>query len=102
MDKSLEDIPVSTLRKLLIEEVREFISCLDNSPLEDLHKMKLRLKMIFTLISEKEKTHEFPLIWGKNSTPSGKTVPQVNEKTDTHSFPDFLENLINQRSSQRL
>ncbi|MDP4151114.1 MAG: hypothetical protein Q8927_16860 [Bacteroidota bacterium] len=102
MDKSLEDVPVATLRKLLIEEVKEFIICLDKSPLEDLHKMKLRLKMIFTLISEKEKTHEFPLVWGKNSTPSGKTVPQENDKTDTRSFPDFLENLISQRTSQRL
>jgi hypothetical protein len=102
METPLEDIPVATLRKVLIEEVKEFISCLDSSPLEDLHKMKVRLKTIFTLISEKEKTHEFPLIWGKNSTPSGKTTPQMNEKSDTRSFPDFLEKLISQRPSRGL
>ena len=68
MEKALKELSASTLRRLLIEEVNKFISCLDNGSTEELQQMKLRLKEIFNLLAEKELIEMSPLIWGKNST----------------------------------
>ena len=68
MEKALEDQSTSTLKNLLNSEVRVFIVALDNGSTEDLQCMKLRLKKISDLISEKEKAESIPLVWGRNST----------------------------------
>ena len=66
MEKALEELSVSALRNLLIEEVKKFISCLDYSPTEELVQMKGKMRMIFDLIAEKEREERIPLVWGKN------------------------------------
>ena len=70
MEKALEDLSASTLKNLLNTEVRVFIAALDNGSTEDLQRMKLRLRRISDLITEKEKVDSIPLIWGRNSTNS--------------------------------
>jgi hypothetical protein len=76
MEKALEVLSVSALRNLLIEEVRKFILCLDHSPTDELVQMKGKLRMIFDLITEKEREERTPLVWGKNSTQPAKDNPQ--------------------------
>jgi hypothetical protein len=66
MEKALKELSASTLRRLLIEDVRKFINALDTGSTEELEALKRRLREIFQLLKEKER-HEFPLIWGKNS-----------------------------------
>jgi hypothetical protein len=57
MEKSLKDLSAWTLRRLLIEDVHKFIKCLDRGSTEELQQMKLRLREIFDLLTEKER-HE--------------------------------------------
>jgi hypothetical protein len=66
MEKALKDLSASTLRRLLIVDVRKFIDALDKGSTEELETLKKRLKEIFQLLREKER-NEIPLIWGKNS-----------------------------------
>jgi hypothetical protein len=68
MDKALEKSSASAMRNLLIEEIKKFIACLDHGSTEDLQKMKLHLRYIFDLITEKEREELIPISWGKNST----------------------------------
>jgi len=68
MDKALEKNSASALRNLLIEEIKKFIVCLDHGSTEELQKMKLHLRHIFDLITEKEREEIIPISWGKNST----------------------------------
>ena len=75
MEKTLEELSASALRNLLIEEVKKFILCLDYSPTEELVQMKGKLRMIFDLITEKEREESTPLVWGKNSTQPAKDNP---------------------------
>jgi len=57
MEKSLNELSAWALRRLLIEDVRKFIKCLDRGSTEELQQMKLRLREIFDLLTEKER-HE--------------------------------------------
>jgi hypothetical protein len=68
MKKVLEELSASALRNLLIEEIKKFIVSLDHSSSEDLQEMKLHLKNIFELITEKEREENAPLHGGKSST----------------------------------
>ena len=74
MEKSLEDLTASSLRNLLIEEVKIFIASLDNASTEELEKKKLSLRGIYELIQQKEKAESVPLIWGKNSTSADPVI----------------------------
>jgi len=65
MEKTLQELSASTLRRLLIIEVRRFIDTIDDGSTEELEKLKQRLREIFRLLKEKER-HEIPLVWGKN------------------------------------
>ena len=67
MEKPLEDLSASSLRNLLIEEVKAFVKCLDSSATQELEEKRKRLILIFHLITEKEKMETMPLVWGKNS-----------------------------------
>ena len=66
MEKTLKDLSASTLRRLLIVDVRKFIDALDKGSTEELETLKKRLREIFQLLKEKER-NELPLVWGKNS-----------------------------------
>ena len=66
MEKTLQELSASTLRRLLIVDVRKFIDTIDNGSTEELETIKQRLREIFRLLKEKER-HEIPLVWGKNS-----------------------------------
>ena len=70
MEKPLEDLSASSLRNLLIEEVKAFVKCLDSSATQELEEKRKRLISIFHLITEKEKKETIPLVWGKNSIKS--------------------------------
>jgi hypothetical protein len=78
MNKALEDLSVSALRNLLIEEVKKFIICLDGSPTDELVQMKGRLRMIFDLIARKERDERSTLVWGKNSAQPAKKDLQAD------------------------
>ena len=78
MEKALEELSASSLRNLLIEEVKKFIIALDNDPTDELERRKLHLRKIFNLITEKEKKEMIPLAWGKNST-----NPRTNSPVDS-------------------
>jgi hypothetical protein len=78
MEKALEELSVSALRNLLIEEVKKFILCLDYSPTEELVQMKGKLRMIFDMIAEREREENIPLVWGKNSTQPAKDKLQAD------------------------
>lgn len=81
MEKALEDLSVSTLKNSLNAEVRIFIAALDHGSTEDLQRMKLRLRRISDLITEKEKVDSIPLVWGNNSakTTSNSTFDASDE-----------------------
>lgn len=83
MEKTLSDLSASTLRRLLIEDVRKFINALDNGSTEELEEIKRRLREIFRLLEEKER-HEIPLAWGKNSkkTPERLKGAPLSKATD--------------------
>ena len=72
MNKDLEELSAAALHKLLIEEVKKFISALDGTSTVELQAMKYRLRRIFDLIAEKEKAESKPLAWGKKSPQSPK------------------------------
>ena len=74
MKKDLEKLSASTLRRLLIEEIKKFILDLDHRSIEDLQEIKLYLKGILHLLTEKERTEADKIIWGRNSTNPGKFV----------------------------
>jgi len=66
MEKALKELSASTLRRLLIVDVRKFIDALDKGSTEELETIKKRLREIFQLLKEKER-NEIPISWGKNS-----------------------------------
>ena len=78
MEKALETLSASELRNLLITEVNKFIAALEHGSTDELQHMKLRLRKITDLITEKEKAEIIPLVWGKNST-----QPPSNSQSDT-------------------
>lgn len=71
MKKALNELSASTLRRLLIEDVKKFIDGLDGGSTEELQELKHRLREIFELLKEKER-HEIPITWGKHSTKSSQ------------------------------
>jgi hypothetical protein len=79
MEKPLEEFSASTLRNLLIEEVKAFVKCLDSSAMQELEEKRNRLILIFNLITEKEKMETIPLVWGKNSP---KSLDGASSETD--------------------
>jgi len=82
MEKTLEDLPASTLRNLLIEEVKRFIVCLDKDTTEELEQMKAYLRKIYDLISIKEKEETALLVWGKNSLKMDSRETKALSKED--------------------
>lgn len=76
--KALENLSTSALRNLLIEDIKKFIIQLDHGSTEELTIMKLQLRKIYDLISEKERQEAQPLIWGKSATQIMGTIPQTD------------------------
>lgn len=68
MEKAISELSASTLRNLLIEEIRIFIDCLDNDSIDDLEKKKEKLREIFTQLTEKELLEMAPIIWGRSTS----------------------------------
>jgi len=68
MEKAISELSASTLRNLLIEEIRIFIDCLDNDSIDDLEKKKEKLREIFTQLTEKELLEMTPIIWGRSTS----------------------------------
>lgn len=76
MEKAISDLTASNLRKLLTEEIKLFIDCLDNGTIEELEKRKEKLKEIFKLLTEKELLEMAPLIWGRNAARNNPDKPR--------------------------
>jgi hypothetical protein len=72
MESDLTDLSASTLRTLLITEIRLFINCLDNGNAVELQAKKDHLKNILEQLAQKEHIEMAPLNWGKNT--HGRTV----------------------------
>jgi hypothetical protein len=68
MEKPLEQLSATVLRKLLITEVKTFIACLETVSPEKLQEMRDRLIAIYKVLAEKEKIEMLPLVWGRNSS----------------------------------
>ena len=68
MEKAISELSASTLRKLLNDEIKNFIDCLDDGSIEELEKQKEKLKAIYALLTEKELLEMAPLIWGRNTS----------------------------------
>jgi hypothetical protein len=68
MEKAISELSASTLRKLLTDEIKAFIECLDNGTIEELEEQKLKLKEIYQLLTEKELLEMAPLIWGRTTS----------------------------------
>ena len=68
MEKAITHLSASALRKLLTEEIKLFIDCLDNGSIEELEKKKEKLKEIFKQLTEKELIEMAPLIWSRNAS----------------------------------
>ena len=66
MENLLEILSASALRKLLIEEVKSFVECLDKASSEELQQKRSRLIAIYKAVTEKEKYEMIPLNWGNN------------------------------------
>jgi hypothetical protein len=62
MEKPLEELSASTLRNVLIEEIKKFILSLDHGSIAELEQMKLRLRRILDLLLEKEQDESPHLI----------------------------------------
>lgn len=67
MEKALHELTAANLRNLLIDEVKHFITTLDEAPAMELDIQKRRLRKIYELIAEKEQAELAPLQWGKSS-----------------------------------
>ena len=67
MDEPLDQLSATTLRKLLITEVKTFVACLENTSPEKLQEMRNRLIAIYKSLTEKEQLEMLPLIWGRNA-----------------------------------
>jgi hypothetical protein len=76
MEKAITELSASTLRKLLNEEIKNFIDCLDNGTIEELEKKKETLKEIFKQLTEKELIEMAPLIWGRNTSRNTPDKPR--------------------------
>ena len=81
MEKALSDLSASTLRRLLIEDIRKFIDSLDNGSTAELEALKQRLQEILKLLKEKEH-HEIPITWGKNSKKKPLSDQRAQHSTD--------------------
>ena len=68
MEKAITHLSASALRKLLTEEIKLFIHCLDNGSIEELEKKKEKLKEIFKQLTEKELIEMAPLIWSRTAS----------------------------------
>ncbi|HVV05200.1 MAG TPA: hypothetical protein VHC96_13310 [Puia sp.] len=68
MEKAISELSASRLRKLLNDEIKNFIDCLDNGSIEDLEKKKEKLKEIYKQLAEKELLEMAPIIWGRNTS----------------------------------
>ena len=78
METTLDQLTATTLRKLLITEVKTFIDCLDTTSPERLQEMRNRLIAIYKTLSEKEQIEMLPLVWGRNT---------MNRPLDTNAVP---------------
>lgn len=82
MDKALEKLSASALRKVLIEEINEFIICLDNGSTEELEQRKSRLRKVYELLATKEMEESARLVWGRNTAQTGETKIMEPSKED--------------------
>lgn len=67
LEKTLDTLSASALRKLLIDEVKLFIECLDNSSHEELLIKRTRIIEIYKAVTLKEQLDMLPLVWGRNA-----------------------------------
>ena len=95
MEKPLEELSASSLRNLLIKEVKLFTASLDNAVTEELEKKKLFLRRIYELIQQKEKAESAPLNWGKKSTSVSPEIfmsPPISDSTPSAASGYLPEN----------
>ena len=64
----LEELSASSLKTLLNEETRTFVSHLDKGYSPELEDCRNRLIAIFRQLVEKEKADAAPLTWSKHSS----------------------------------
>lgn len=76
MEKAIGELSASTLRKLLTDEIKMFIECLDNGTIEELERRKLKLKEIYLLLTEKELLEMAPLIWSRTALRNNPDKPK--------------------------
>ena len=63
MKFDIQQMSAIDLRKLLVNETRAFIDCINNGIYEDLEKRTLRLKEIHELLDKKERNRSHPVGW---------------------------------------
>ncbi len=85
MQKDLEKFSTTDLRRMLINEIKRFIFCLEFNAVEELEEMRTFIKHIFDVLEEKENKEKAPLNWGKNSTQFG------NDDLQSHSIDEIAE-----------
>jgi len=86
MEKPLIELSATALRKLLINEVKHFVECMDVASPEELRDVKDRLIILYKALYEKEQQNRLPIVWGRNSTNEKKdtgVVPIVTDKLET-------------------
>jgi hypothetical protein len=76
MEKAISELSASHLRKLLTDEIQEFINCLDEGSVEELEERKQRLKEIYKQLSEKELLEMAPIIWSRNTSRNDPDKPK--------------------------
>lgn len=93
MDETFDQLSATTLRKLLITEVKTFVACLETTPPERLQEMRNRLIAIYKTLTEKEQLEMLPLVWGRNAEvqrSNSDPVPPVGDAMAT--LPSADEN----------
>jgi hypothetical protein len=68
----LRKMPSATLNNLLIEEIKRFITSLNDRSIEDLEEVRSRFKQILALLREEQRKELEQAYWGKDSTLVGE------------------------------
>ncbi|HVU53942.1 MAG TPA: hypothetical protein VHD83_02765 [Puia sp.] len=76
MEKAISELSASTLRKLLTDEIKNFINCLDEGSVEELEQRKQRLKEIYKQLTEKELLEMAPILWSRNASRNDPDKPK--------------------------
>ena len=82
MENPLDTLSASSLRKLLIDEVKTFVECLDKESIDELQEKRTRLIAIYKAISEKEQLEVIPLKWGNHFTSKTEENASLQQLSD--------------------